>query len=120
VNLVDLLTSSAARFSNRAAVSDVRSGHSLTYGQLAAEAEQVAAFLIAQGVAPGQRIALLAPNGLAYLPAAFGLLAAGACVTPLASNLTPAETEGVMRDVQVNGCLSWPRAEPPSKESSLV
>jgi len=120
VNLVDFLTSSAARFSNRAAVSDVRSGHSLTYGQLAAEAEQVATFLIAQGVAPGQRIALMAPNGVAYLPAAFGLLAAGACVTPLASSLTPAETDRVMKEVQVNGCLSWPKAEPISSWESAA
>ena len=114
MNLADFLASSAARFSNRAAVSDVRSGRSLSYGQLAAEAERVAAFLIAQGVEPGQRIALIAPNGLAYLPAAFGLLAAGACVTPLATGLTPAETHRVMNEVQVNGCLAWPRAEPPS------
>jgi len=114
VNLADFLAASAAKFSDRAAVTDVRSGRSLTYGQLAAEAEQVAAFLIAQGVERGQRIALVAPNGLAYLPAAFGLLAAGACVTPLASSLTPAETSGVMTDVQVNGCLSWPKAESPA------
>ena len=97
MNLADFLASTAARFSSRAAVSDVRSGRALTYGQLAAEAERVAAFLIAQGVEPGQRIALVAPNGLAYLPAAFGLLAAGACVTPLASSLTPAETAGSCR-----------------------
>ena len=120
MNLADFLTASAARFSNRAAVTDVRSGRSLTYGQLAAEAERVAAFLIAQGVEPGQRIALLAPNGLAYLPAAFGLLAAGACVTPLASGLTPAETDRVMKEVQVNGCLSWPKAEPPSRRESAT
>ena len=71
-------------------MTDVRSGRSLTYRELAAEADRVAAFLIAQGVEPGQRIALMAPNDQAYLPAAFGLLAAGACVTPLASSLTPA------------------------------
>ena len=120
MNLVDFLTSSAAKFANRAAVSDVRSGRSLTYEQLAAEAERVAAFLIAQGVEPGQRIALMAPNGLAYLPAAFGLLAAGACVTPLATGLTPTETHRVMCEVQVNGCLSWPKAEPPSSGQSAT
>jgi len=120
VNLADFLASTAARFSSRAAVTDVRSGRALAYGQLAAEAERVAAFLIAQGVEPGQRIGLIAPNGLAYLPAAFGLLAAGACVTPVASSLTPAETARIMKDVQVNGCLSWPKAESPARRETAT
>ena len=112
MNLVELLQSSAARHSNRPALTDVRSGRSVSYGQLAREAERVAAFLMAQGVGPGQRIGLMAPNDLAYLPAAFGLLAAGACLTPLASHLTPGETTQVMAEVQLNGCLAWPKADP--------
>ncbi len=115
MNLVELLHSSAARHSSRPAVTDVRSGRSVSYGQLAREAERVAAFLIAQGVRPGQRIGLMAPNGLAYVPAAFGLLAAGACLTPLPTHLTPAETIQVMGEVQLNGCLAWPSADPFSR-----
>ena len=61
---------------------------------------------------PGQRIGLLAPNDMTYLPAAFGLLAAGACFVPLASNLTPTEIAAIVREVQLNGCLSWPKAAP--------
>src|SRR5437899_7430460 len=110
MNLAELLHASAARHANRPGVTDVRSGRSLSYGQLAREAERVATFLIAQGVEPGQRIGLVAPNALAYLPAAFGLLATGACLTPLASHLTQAETAQIMTEVQVNGCLSWPKA----------
>src|SRR5256886_13965820 len=110
MNLAELLHASAARHANRPGVTDVRSGRSLSYGQLAREAERVAPFLIAQGVEPGQRIGLVAPNALAYLPAAFGLLATGACLTPLASHLTQAETAQIMTEVQVNGCLSWPKA----------
>ena len=60
---------------------------------------------------PRQRIGVLAPNDLAYLPAAFGLLDAGACMVPLASNQTPAETARIARAVELNGCLSWPGAE---------
>jgi len=116
VNLAELLHASAARHASRLAVTDARSERSLTYGQLAREAERVAAFLIAEGVKPGQRIGLRAPNGLAYLPAAFGLLGAGACLIPLASNLTRAETARVIREIELNGCLSWPGAEPESSE----
>jgi long-chain acyl-CoA synthetase len=111
MNLVELLYASADRHSARRAVTDVRSGRSLSYGQLAREAQRVAAFLKNAGVEPGQRIGLLAPNDLAYLPAAFGLLASGVCFVPIASNLTPAEIAEIVRDVQLNGCLAWPKAE---------
>ncbi|HZO40879.1 MAG TPA: class I adenylate-forming enzyme family protein [Methylomirabilota bacterium] len=112
MNLADLLFTTAERHSPRRAITDVRSGRSVSYGQLAREAERVAAFLKAEGVEPGQRIGLLAPNDLTYLPAAFGLLAAGACFVPLASNLTPSEIAEIVREVQLNGCFAWPKAAP--------
>src|SRR5438876_9503078 len=111
MNLADLRYASAERHSPRRAVTDVRSGRSVSYGQLAREAQRVTAFLKTAGVEPGQRIGLLAPNDLAYIPAAFGLLASGACFVPLASNLTPTETAEIVRDVQLNGCLAWPKAD---------
>ncbi len=110
MNLVELLYGSAERHSPRRAMTDVRSGRSLSYGQLAREAQRIGAFLKIHGVGPGQRIGLLAPNDLAYVPAAFGLLDSGACLVPLASNLTPTETAEIVRDVQLNGCLAWPKA----------
>ncbi len=111
MNLVELLYASAERHAPRRAVSDARSGRSVSYGQLAREARRVAAFLKAAGVEPDQRVGLLAPNDLAYLPAAFGLLASGACFVPLASNLRPAEIAEIVREVQLNGCLAWPKAD---------
>ena len=110
MNLVELLYGSAERHSPRRAMTDVRSGRSLSYGQLAREAQRIGAFLKTHGVGPGQRIGLLAPNDLAYVPAAFGLLDSGACLVPLASNLTPTETAEIVRDVQLNACLAWPKA----------
>ena len=111
MNLVELLHASARRHARRPVVTDVRSGHSLSYADLAREVERVAEFLIGAGVARGQRIGLLAPNGAAYLPAAFGLLATGACLIPMAANLTPAESTKIASEVEVNGCLAWPNAE---------
>ena len=110
MNLVELLYGSAERHSPRRAMTDVRSGRSLSYGQLAREAQRIGAFLKTHGVGLGQRIGLLAPNDLAYVPAAFGLLDSGACLVPLASNLTPNETAEIVREVQLNGCLAWPKA----------
>src|SRR5882762_3732062 len=111
MNLADLLHASADRWSDRPVATDVRSGRSMSYGQLARESRQVAAFLKARGVEPGQRVGLLAPNGISYLPAAFGLLEAGACLVPLASHLAQAEIDEIVRDVQLNGCFAWPGAE---------
>ena len=112
MNLVELVHASARKFSQRPAVSDVGSGQCLTYGGLGREVERVAAFLVREGVKPGQRIGLLAPNAVAYLPAAFGLLATGACLVPIAANLTPTEMAKIASEVEVNGCLAWPKADP--------
>jgi acyl-CoA synthetase (AMP-forming)/AMP-acid ligase II len=108
MNLAEILHTSAARYADRPAVTDVRSGRSLTYTTLAREAEQVATFLAARGIHPWQRIGLVAPNSLAYIPAAFGLLSTGACLVPLATGLTDIETKAVVDEIEVNGCLSWP------------
>jgi long-chain acyl-CoA synthetase len=111
-SLAEVLASTAVRHPHRPAVTDVRSGRTLTYGELAGESERVAAFLRTHGVEPGQRIGLLAPNGVAYLPAAFGLLAAGASLVPVADHLTPTEMTEILSRVDVNGCLAWPMSTP--------
>ena len=112
MNLVELVHVAAGRHAQQPAVTDLRSGRSLTYGALEREVERVHRFLRGEGVKPGQRIGLLAPNGPGYLPAAFGLLATGACLVPIAANLTPTEIGTIASEVQVNGCLAWPGADP--------
>jgi long-chain acyl-CoA synthetase len=111
VNLADILHEAASRHAHRPAVTDVRSGRSLAYDALARAAERVTAFLKARGVERGHRIALLSPNDLAYVPAAFGLLGAGACVVPVPINLAPAEMAELLGDIDVNGCLFAPGVE---------
>src|SRR3989442_1042395 len=109
--LADLLHASADGWPEGPGAPDVGSARSMSYGQLARESRSVAAFLKGRGVEPGQRIGLLAPNGVAYLPAAFGLLESGACLVPIASNLAHAEIAEIVREVQLNGCLAWPGAD---------
>ena len=77
MNLRELLDVTAARHPSRPAVTDIRSGRTLRYEELARESERVAVFLRARGVEPGHRIGLLAPNGLHLLAAAIadGLMA---------------------------------------------
>lgn len=111
MNLAELVHASADRYGRRPAVTDVRSSRSLTYEELARETQRVSGFLRSQGIEPGQRVGLCAPNGLPYLPAAFGLLESGACLVPIATNLTPAEVSDILARVDVNGCLSWSGGE---------
>jgi long-chain acyl-CoA synthetase len=111
MNLADILQESAVRHGDRPAVTDVRTGGSLAYGALTREADRVTAFLRSRGVERGHRIALLCPNNLAYVPASFGLLAAGACVVPVPVNLAPAEMAELLGNIDVNGCLFSPGVE---------
>ena len=120
MNLAEILYASARAHAHRPAVTDVRSGHTLTYAELGREAERVAAFLKREGVKPGQRIGLLAPNGTLYLQAAFGLLATGACLVPIAANLTPTEMATIVTEVELNGCLASPLTEPMPASGSGV
>lgn len=110
MNIADFVFETAERCGARPAISDLRGGGSLSYGELAREVEGVGAFLRRQGVGPAHRIGLLAPNSIAHVPAAFGILTAGACLTPLPLGLAPAETQQILHDIDVNGCLSWPGA----------
>jgi len=117
VNLADVLRASADRYADRPVVTDVASARCLTYAELAREAERVSAFLAAHGVGRHQRVGLRAENGLGYLPAAFGILAAGACLTPIAGHLTPAETAELIQDVDLNAWLGFPEAGAPADDA---
>jgi acyl-CoA synthetase (AMP-forming)/AMP-acid ligase II len=55
----------------------------LTYGEIEAGANRVAARLRDLGVARGDRVGLLADNGRAYVEGFFGILKAGACCVAL-------------------------------------
>lgn len=80
-SLADLLRRSAARHPDRVAVSEGE--RSRTFAQLDADASRIANGLIARGVAPGDRVALLARNCLDYVQAVFGVARAGAVLVPV-------------------------------------
>lgn len=86
-NLVSLLLSSAERFGDQPFLHE-RPGpgepwRSVTYEVFAARAARAGAALAAEGVRPGDRVAILARNSIAYAIAAFGVMALGAVVVPL-------------------------------------
>ena len=63
----------------------------LTWRELARRAGGVARRLAAEGLAPGDRVALLLPNGWRFAVALLGGLMAGATVSPLNPMLSAAE-----------------------------
>jgi HIP---CoA ligase len=55
----------------------------LTYWTAAATCARLAAGLVALGLAPGERVGVLLPNGIRWVAAVLGAHAAGLCVVPL-------------------------------------
>jgi long-chain acyl-CoA synthetase len=96
LNLSSVLEHYAALTPDRVAVTCA--GQHTTYGQLNAAAAQVAAGLIALGVAPGDHVALSCPNVTWFPIAYFGILKAGAAVVPLNVLLKPREIAYHLKD----------------------
>ncbi len=76
--LDSLLTDAARRWPGRRAVVDASADGGLSYAELDARADRVAAGLGLLGIAPGDRVLLQLPNGCSFAVALFGLLRAGA------------------------------------------
>jgi amino acid adenylation domain-containing protein len=79
--LQQLLTEAAGAWPQRAAVAS--GGSVLTYQELDRVSNQMARALLRLGVAPGDRVAILAPKSAAAVVAVYGALKAGACYVPL-------------------------------------
>ena len=70
----------------------------LTWAELDAAVDRAAAGYAALGLAPGDRVAVQLPNGLAWLRAALGALRAGLVVVPVNTAYTDPELEYVLAD----------------------
>ncbi|MCQ4347139.1 AMP-binding protein [Pseudomonas stutzeri] len=76
---------------------DERNTETLTYGQLAEAAGQIAAALAAHGLRPGQCVALMLPSGLDFFRCFFGILFAGGIPVPMYPPARPAQIEDHLR-----------------------
>ena len=95
--VTDLLDRSARLYPDRRAVRIV-GGHSLTYAQLRERVEKVAGALARLGVGKGDRVAVMAPAGLAFFDAYLGAARLGAAAVPFSTRLAPAEIARQMSD----------------------
>ncbi len=95
-SLVHLMEESFARFAQRDAY--VCMGKSITYGDVDRMSRQLGAWLQAQGLQPGARVALMMPNVLQYPVAIAAVLRAGFVVVNVNPLYTPRELEHQLRD----------------------
>jgi amino acid adenylation domain-containing protein len=94
--LQQLLTDAAARRPRRPAVAC--DGCLLTYRDLDRLSNKVARAMMRLGVAPGDRVGILAPKSAAAVLGIYGALKAGACYVPLDPKAPAERLSHVMRD----------------------
>ena len=109
MNLYDLLASRfpADRSKPCFLLSD---GRAIGYGELEAGAAQVAGRLVAEGVGPGDRVALQAEKSAEVIMIYLGVLKAGAVFLPLNSAYTPTEVDYFLGDAEPKVFVTDPPA----------
>jgi acyl-CoA synthetase (AMP-forming)/AMP-acid ligase II len=103
VRLEDLLTRNAANLAGRVALTDQR--RQVDHVALLAESRRLAAALQRRGLAPGDRVAVVAPNRIEFVAAAFACFAAGLVFQPINFRLSSAELTAVLDDARPTAAL---------------
>ena len=96
-----LATAQAQAFADKPALLFPRRQLTYTFGELERNAREVAAGLIALGVARGEHAALWAPNLPEYMSVVFGCAKAGAPLVLINTNYQRAELEQILRQSDV-------------------
>jgi len=89
-----LVRAAAVRYPEVEAVAEGRTR--VTYAELGARVERAAAACVANGVAPGDRVAIWAPNTLDWIVSSLGAVSAGAVLVPLNTRFKGAEAAYVL------------------------
>jgi long-chain acyl-CoA synthetase len=105
VNLASVLIDSARRHPQREALR--RGARRVTYAELDRASAQVARRLAADGVRPGDRVALMVPNVPEFAAAYYGILRAGAIAVPLDVDLTRHELRATLADCGAGLLIAW-------------
>jgi long-chain acyl-CoA synthetase len=95
-SVYQVLNLSASLFTDRPAT--VFLGAKLTYGQIKAQADRLAAALSKLGIARGDRVGIMLPNCPQYIISFYAVVRLGAIVTNVNPLYTPREVEMVARD----------------------
>src|SRR6185436_2421154 len=94
----DWIAHHASRRPKQLAINDLQTGRTFTYADLHRRTDRLAAWLAAQGIGKGDRVALLAPNCAEYFELQFACGRLGAIMLPLNWRLTVPELEYILAD----------------------
>ena len=89
----------------------IQDGQRASYGEINAMANRLARFLLAQGVAPGDRVVLLLENSLQYVASYYGALKAGGVAVPLNCELKSEALAGILEQLQPAAVVSCRKSE---------
>lgn len=115
-SLADLLRRSAKRYPDKLAVAD-RTG-ARTYAELDEDASRIANALLAKGVRPGERIALLSRNSMDYARTIFGVARAGAVLVPINFMLGAQEVAYILEHSSAIGLIVEESLLPVAQEAA--
>ncbi|WP_328362708.1 FadD3 family acyl-CoA ligase [Streptomyces sp. NBC_00445] len=90
-----LVRSAAERYADAEAVVEGRTR--ISYAELGARVERSAAACMANGIEPGDRVGIWAPNSLDWIVAALGAVSAGAVLVPVNTRFKGVEAADVLR-----------------------
>ncbi len=105
MDLGQMLAQTTERYPNKTAV--IFKDQQTTFSELNARANQVANALIAQGVEPGDRVALLMHNLPLFMEAYYGILKAGGSVVPMNPLYKAGEVEYILQDSGAKALLTF-------------
>jgi acyl-CoA synthetase (AMP-forming)/AMP-acid ligase II len=107
----DLVWMSGERHPDHLALVDDVSGRRLTYRELLAETDAIAAGLAARGVAAGTKVATVLPNSLEHCLALLALMRLGAVPALINARLKPDEIAGLIAEGGIEGAVIVPNPD---------
>ena len=109
--LTPFVLDAAARRPDHPALIDDETGEQVSFAELDLRVRKAAAAFAGLGVAPGDVVAIFAPNSIEYPVAFLGAAAIGAAVTTLNPTYTPREVASQLRDSRARLLLASPETE---------
>ncbi|WP_369170123.1 FadD3 family acyl-CoA ligase [Streptomyces sp. R28] len=94
-SIPELVRRAAERYADTEAVVEGRTR--ISYGELGARVERSTAACLANGIEPGDRVGIWAPNTLDWIVAALGAVSAGAVLVPVNTRFKGTEAADVLR-----------------------
>lgn len=106
MNLTDIFYEKAEKQPDHPAIVDTASGKTWSYRKLRHVIEQTADTMRSAGIRPGQTIGLHISSGCDYIVLTYALWRCGACVVPIAFELTPDEKKRICREIRIEAVIS--------------